>query len=56
MSCGLSKNMGVKVVRVNAEDRFLEDLKGVTDQRRNAKELGTPLLMFLTRKPERFPT
>ncbi len=35
-----SKNMGVKVVRVNAEDRFLEDLKGVTDPEEKRKKIG----------------
>ena len=35
-----SKNMGVKVVRVNAEDRFLEDLKDVTDPEEKRKRIG----------------
>ncbi len=35
-----SKNMGVRVVRVNAQDRFLEDLKGVTDPEEKRKRIG----------------
>jgi GMP synthase (glutamine-hydrolysing) len=35
-----SKNMGVRVVRANAQDRFLEDLKGVTDPEEKRKRIG----------------
>jgi len=35
-----SQNMGVTVVRVNAEDRFLEDLKGVMDPEEKRRIIG----------------
>jgi GMP synthase (glutamine-hydrolysing) len=35
-----AENMGVKVIRVNAEDRFLEKLKGVTDPEAKRKIIG----------------
>jgi len=35
-----AENMGVKVIRVNAEDRFLQALSGVTDPEQKRKVIG----------------
>ena len=40
-----AENLGVKVVRVNAEERFLEALVGVTDPERKRKIIGN---LFVT--------
>ncbi|MGI9307940.1 MAG: glutamine-hydrolyzing GMP synthase [Gammaproteobacteria bacterium] len=35
-----AEHLGVKVIRVNAEDRFLEQLKGITDPEEKRKRIG----------------
>jgi len=50
-----AKNMGVKVVRVNAEDRFLEDLKGVTDPEEKRKRIGHAFIDVFDQEAGKIP-
>ena len=39
-----AKNMGVKVIRVDAEDRFLDKLKGLSDPEQKRKAIGNTFI------------
>ena len=40
------RHMGIKVIRVNAEDRFLKKLKGITDPEKKRKIIGQEFIQL----------
>ncbi len=47
------KNMGVKVIRVDAEDRFLAKLKGLTDPELKRKAIGNLFIEIFEEEAEK---
>jgi GMP synthase (glutamine-hydrolysing) len=50
-----AKHMGVRVIRVNAEDRFLNALKGETDPERKRKIIGRLFIEVFEEESAKFP-
>ena len=50
-----SENMGVKVLRVDAEQRFLRELKGITDPEEKRKAIGRAFIDVFNREAQRIP-
>ena len=50
-----SENMGVKVLRVDAEQRFLKELKGITDPEDKRKAIGRAFIDVFNREAQRIP-
>ncbi|GIR72061.1 MAG: hypothetical protein CM15mP74_33120 [Halieaceae bacterium] len=51
-----AQNMGVKVIRADAEERFLAKLEGVSDPEAKRKALVTPLSRCSMKKPQKSRT
>jgi len=50
-----AEHLGVKVIRVDAEQRYLEALNGVSDPEQNAKLSATCLWIFLMKRRRKLP-
>ncbi len=50
-----ARHMGVKVIRVDAEDRFLRALKGVTDPEQKRKIIGNLFIEVFEEEAEKLP-
>ena len=48
----LSGKFGLNIIRVNAQERFLSKLKGVSDPEQNVKLLEMNLFMYSMMKPQ----
>ena len=47
------ENLGVKVIHVNAEAKFLKDLEGVTDPEEKRKIIGRDFVEIIPRRIKR---
>ena len=45
-----AENMGVKVIRANAQDQFLNGLKGVSDPEKKRKVIGNTFIDIFRRR------
>jgi len=50
-----AEHMGVKVIRANAEDRFLDKLAGVTDPEKKRKIIGNMFIEVFEEESEKLP-
>jgi len=49
------KNLGVKVIHINAENKFLKDLKGITDPEEKRKIIGRDFVEIFQEQSKEYP-